>query len=113
MKDVPPSGTVWKDEDGIEWKREFTVPFAASNCQIDPNNPNDFVQKTAEKKGTYGNLLDASRELSEKRAKDHGGTDPVQKKFFDEYKKQRHGVEHMEERKQKTVDKEGYSISHN
>lgn len=113
MKDAPELGAVWKDENGIEWKREFTVPYAASNSQIDPNNANDFVQKTAEKKGTYGNLLDASRELSEKRAKEHGGVDPVQKKYFDEYKKARHGVQHLEERKQQKVDRDGYSISHN
>lgn len=53
------------DENGLEWKRVFQVPNAAVDSQIDANNPVAFIDATKNKKGTYGDLLDKSNELSE------------------------------------------------
>ena len=74
------------DQDGLEWKRVFQVPNASVDAQIDPNSPTAFIDATRNKKGTYGDLIDKSAELSEKRAKQHGGKDPVKEKFLSDYK---------------------------
>jgi len=113
MASAPKVGSTVKDDEGVEWKRVFSMPQASQNTKIDPYNPSDFVEKTRTKKGTYGDLLDASKELSEHRAKDSAdGVDPVQKKFFKDYKDKRHGVEHLREKEQTKVHKEGFTISY-
>ena len=112
MKECPRVSETFKDEKGVVWKRVFTLPFATIDGKIDPNNPNSFVEKTAKMKGTVGNLFDASKELSDKRAKEHGGQDPVQKKFFQDYKAKRHGIEHLAEKKSKKIDKKDFTISY-
>lgn len=82
------------DENGLEWKRIFTVPNASIDTKIDPNSAKEFVQKTGNKKGTVGDMLDLSAELSAKReAKD--GKDSVKEKFFEDYKKKTNGKKHM------------------
>lgn len=112
MREAPKVGDVIKDEKGVEWRRVFTLPFASVDSQIDPNSANDFIEKTGKKKGSYGDILDASKELSEKRAKQNGGVDPLQKKFFQDYSKKRHGLQHLEEKKKTKVDKNGFTISY-
>jgi len=82
------------DENGLEWKRVFQVPNAAVDSQIDANNPVAFIDATKNKKGTYGDLLDKSNELSEKRAKEHGGQDPIKEKFLSDYSKKTKGKKH-------------------
>jgi hypothetical protein len=82
------------DQEGLEWKRVFQVPNASIDAQIDANNPIAFIDATKNKKGTYGDLLDKSAELSEKRAKDHGGKDPVKEKFLQDYAKKTNGKKH-------------------
>ena len=112
-KDAPKIGGFHTDENGVEWKRILTVFNAPMDtvASIDPFNQNDFIEKTGKKKGTFGDILDASKELSEKRKKERG-EDPVQKKYFEEYKKKRHGVQHLEERRQKKVEKNDFTISY-
>jgi hypothetical protein len=111
MKEAPKVDEIITDDDGVKWKRIFTLPFAGVDTQINPDSVNDFVEKTGKKKGTLGNIFDASKELSEKRAKQRG-EDPVQKKFFENYKKQRFGVKHLEELRKAKVDKKGFTISY-
>ena len=111
MAECPKIDEIITDDDGVQWKRVFTLPYASVDSKIDPNNAQDFVEKTGKKKGTYGDLLDASRELSDKRAKENGGTDPVQKRFFEKYRKERYGRAHPEELKKKKIDKPDFSIS--
>ena len=82
------------DENGLEWKRVFQVPNAAVDSQIDANNPVAFIDATKNKKGTYGDLLDKSNELSERRAKEHGGQDPIKEKFLNDYSKKTKGKKH-------------------
>ena len=74
------------DQEGLEWKRVFQVPNASVDSQIDPYSKTSFLDATKNKKGTYGDLVDKSAELSEKRAKDHGGKDPVKESFYKDYK---------------------------
>ncbi len=85
------------DEDG--WKRVFTVPNASIDAQVDPFSSKEFVQKTGNKKGTYGDLIDRSKEMSEKRAQLNGGVDPVKQKYFEQYSKERRGAKHPEQLK--------------
>lgn len=87
------------DENGLEWKRVFQIPNAAVDSQIDANNPLAFVDATKNKKGTYGDLLDKSAELSEKRAKEYGGKDPVKEKFLSDYSKRSGGKKHLSQMK--------------
>ncbi len=84
----------YTDKNGLEWKRVFQVPNAAVDSQIDANNPLAFVDATRNKKGTYGDLLDKSAELSEKRAKTYGGEDPVKQQFLNDYSKKTKGKKH-------------------
>ena len=82
------------EEDGVKWKRIFTVPQTSIDRKVDPFSKNAFIDKT---KGdtTMGDLWDRSRELSDKRAQESGeGVDPVKKKYIRDYKKKRGGKEH-------------------
>lgn len=81
------------DKDGVEWKRVFYIPQASIDSKIDPFDKSSFKEKTGQQKGTYGDLVDRSKEMSEKR-KDKLGYDPVQKKYFKEYSKKRRGLKH-------------------
>ncbi len=83
-----------KNNDENDWIRVFHVPATSIDSKIDPSRPQDFVEKTGKKRGTIGNLLDVSQELSEKRAEIHGGVDPVKQKFFEDYAKNRKGKKH-------------------
>ncbi len=84
---------IFIDEKGVEWKRVWTVPNAAIDTQIDPNNPKDFIRAT-NKPGTLGQMQDRSAELSHKRADRNGGLDPVKEQFYNDYSSKRHGTKH-------------------
>jgi hypothetical protein len=75
------------DEKGVEWNRVFTVPQASIDTKINPDSETDFVVKTGNKKGSYGNLLDASKEASLKREKRYG-KDPLKEKAINKWKKE-------------------------
>ena len=66
MKDEPKT---YIDPEGIEWGRVFEAPQLNTIGKIDPWSNNDFVNKTRDKKGSVGDLLDASSELSAKELK--------------------------------------------
>lgn len=85
------------DEDS--WKRVFTIPQASFDSKIDPFSTKQFVDKTGAKKGTYGDLLDKSAELSQKRADLAGGSDPIKEKYFKEYSEKRRGAKHPDQMK--------------
>lgn len=74
-------------EGGKQWKRIFTVPNASVSSRV-PRTKNEFMSVTSEKKGTLGNVMDLSKEMSERRAKEHGGEDPVKRKYYKDYEKQ-------------------------
>ena len=79
MKDYAP----YRGENGNEdcWERVYETPQISmgrsTSKTVDPYSQNEFVERTGKMKGNIGNMLDYSKELSEKRAADHGGVDPV------------------------------------
>lgn len=73
-------------KDGVKWNRVFTTPNASIDSKIDPFSSRAFLDKTKQK-GNVGDLIDRSKELSERR-KDKLGYDPILKKEVDSYKKQ-------------------------
>ena len=85
--------------DETTWKRIFTVPNASFDSKIDPFKASEFARKTGSKKGTYGDLLDKSAELSQQRADITGGADPVKAKYFENYSKTRRGAKHPSQMK--------------
>ena len=107
MNDEPKA---FSDENGVEWQRIFGSPQLNTAGKLDPWNSNDFVNKTRDKKGSYGDLLDASAEMSEKRAEQRDGIDPVKQKYYDDYAKKRGGQRHMKEIKDKGFENKNVKI---
>lgn len=98
MAEVPRLG----DEveiDGKKWKRVFTKPNASIGTKIDPYSASDFNKSLDGKKVTIGDMFDASKEASEKRAAKEG-EDPIKKAYYDNYAKKRRGVRHVNEKKE-------------
>ena len=94
---------VYIDEEGGEWKRIFYVPQMSMDTEVDPHSSSDYLKATANKKGTLGDLMDYSKELSEQRASKEG-KDPVRDKFLKEYQKNT-GRKHISEAKTYESDK--------
>jgi len=87
----------YTDESGVAWNRVFHAPNANFDTQVDPYSQSDYIKATANKQGTMGDLMDYSKELSEKRAaKD--GKDPLKEKFYRDHEK-KHGRKHQSEAK--------------
>jgi len=61
---------------GVKWDRVWTVPQISMDTKIDPNNPRQFLDKTA-KGGKLGELWDRAGDLSHERADKNGGVDPL------------------------------------
>ena len=106
---------VFFDERGLKYKRVFTSPNYSIDSKIDPFSSKDFAEKTRNKKGTIGDLLNQSKELSEKRGGE--SNDPVLKNYLSSYKKEK-GVKHSSlikkekiEKANKKLKKIGISIS--
>ena len=95
--------------DNIKWNRIFTSPQLNTVGTIDPFNKNQFIDKTANTKGNYGDLLDRSRELSEQR-KEQRGHDSVLNKYFDDYSKDRKGSRHPNDTR--GTKKKGYDVDY-
>ena len=95
---------VYFDSEGLEWKRVFTIPNASIDARIDPHSSKEFVEKTGNKKGTFGEMMDYSKEMSYIRAESNGGIDQVKEKYFKDYADKRGGAKHFDEIKSK-----GYS----
>ena len=77
----------YTDENGKQWRRIYYIPTASIDTKINPFSERDFVNKTGNKKGTVGEVMDLSAELSEKRAESTGKEDPVKRKLFNDYEK--------------------------
>jgi len=93
---------VYFDSEGLEWKRVLTVPNASIDTSVDPYSSREFVEKTSNKKGTYGDMMDYSQELSHTRAEKNGGIDPVKEKYYKDYSKKRNGAKHFDQMKAET-----------
>ena len=94
-------------EDGTQdyWDRVFYPPNFSIDGAINPFSQEEFMRKTENKKGTVGDLMDRSAELSEKRAEQAGGEDPLKRKYFDEYAKARGGKKHIKDKPKVYQDK--------
>lgn len=75
------------DNHGTKWTRLFTSPNANFDTQVDPFSRSDYLKSTENKKGTMGDLMDYSKELSQERASKNGGVDPVAEKFYSDHEK--------------------------
>jgi len=93
---------IYIDESGLEYRRLYSSPNMAIDSQFDAFSSKDFAEKTRSKKGTIGDLINKSKELSEKR----GGNvnDPVLKNFYSSYQKD-NGVKHSSEIKSEKLEK--------
>jgi hypothetical protein len=86
-------------EDGVEWKRVFTIPNASIDTKVDAYDKNAFISKTGNMKGTVGDMLDYSADMSRKRAeKSETGEDPVKRAYFNEYQS-KIGKKHLDDKK--------------
>ena len=97
-------------EDGVEWSRVFLAPNASIDNSIDPFSKQQYIDATYNKKGTMGDMMNLSAELSSKRAEKAGGLDPVKEKFYDNYKKERNGAEHPNRIKEKGYESKNIKI---
>lgn len=97
------------DKNGLEWKRVYLSSQLSTEASIDPWDNNSFVNSTANMKGSVGDLLDKSSELSSMRAEKNGGVDPLKKEYFKNYSKERNGVKHHMD-KSKTYESKNVKI---
>jgi len=92
---------IYIDYDGLEWRRVWHAPNAATDAEID-GSKEAFLRHISNKKGTYGDVMDASKESSEARVKKYGH-DPVKEKHFKEYSKKRRGMKHKQDPSRDTL----------
>jgi|TARA_B110000305_G_C19465813_1_gene657844 hypothetical protein len=81
------------DDSGFEWSRVFIAPNAAIDLDSNPFDQQKFLDKT-QNAGTMGELWDRGQEMSDKRAHQSGGSDPLKDKYFKDYSKERKGAKH-------------------
>jgi hypothetical protein len=110
MKGAPPIGSTVIYE-GKEWKRIPSLPQTNQNTKIDPYSEKDFIKYTGSRKGTYGEMMDLSKELSEKRA-GRSGEDFVKEKYMDEQQKKTNRVpfERKKKKAKEKLDKMGFTL---
>lgn len=105
---------VYFDKEGLQWKRVFTKPTMSIDTQkVDKYSAKDFVKYTANKAGTVGEIMDAAKEMSEARAAENGGVDPIKEKYYEQYAKDRKGQQHPDIAKRdmiKALDKKGIEV---
>lgn len=95
IDNAPKIGSIVKDEDGKEWKRVFSLPEKTfDQTQINPNSALAFEKNNQDKRYTFGDVWKKSAEMSEKRAQERGGVDPIRTAWYDKYAKERKGVRH-------------------
>jgi len=78
------------DEKGNKWTRIFSNPLASVDTKINPFDEKDFVNKTAKKGMTIGQMWDESAQLSEKRQQILGKDnirEQAEQKYFEKTKK--------------------------
>jgi len=103
---------IYIDEFGVEWGRVWTIPHASIDSCIDPFSKQQYIDATYKKKGTVGNMMDYSAELSAQRAEKAGGLDPVKEKFYNNYAKERNGTEHPNRIKEKGYESKDVKVDY-
>lgn len=89
------------DENGVAWKRIIENPNMAVDSKWDAFSERDFINKSATKRGSVGDLWQKSQELSEQREA-KAGVDGVKEKFYADYQKKHRGIKHEQQRKEET-----------
>jgi len=85
---------IYIDQDGVAWERVFTVPQLNTQDKLnEASSSKDFARVTSSQRGNFGDLMDRSKELSERRKKIYG-KDPVKEKHFKDWSKKRRGKIH-------------------
>ena len=85
------------DDNGLSWQRVFSqIGIGIDSQNVDPFSEKQFMEKTANMKGTIGDMMDYSKELSQQRESSRG-KDPVKQKMFDNYKKET-GTTHLKDK---------------
>jgi hypothetical protein len=82
------------------WRRVYVNPTLSFDTQVDAFNQKSFVNSTANKNDTYGDLFERSAEASAKRTEQYG-KDPIKEKYYAEYNKKTNGKLHPEQQKEK------------
>tara|TARA_R100001443_G_C3290881_1_gene162846 strand:- start:25 stop:411 length:387 start_codon:yes stop_codon:yes gene_type:complete len=100
------------EKDGVKWDRVFLPPNTCIDGAIDPFSDRQFLDATKNKKGTYGDILDLSREQSEKRAAQRGGIDPIKEKYYKDYSEARGGAKHPKEIREKGYESKNVKIDY-
>lgn len=77
---------IYIDDKGVEWIRVWHSPNASIDTETDPYSKKDWMKRTAKKGMTYGDMVDLSKELSDKR-ESRNGLDPVKQKAVTSYEK--------------------------
>ncbi len=103
---------IYIDEFGVEWGRVWLSPNAAIDSSIDPFSKQQYIDATYNKKGTVGDMMDYSAELSAQRAEKAGGLDPVKEKFYNNYAKERNGTEHPNRIKEKGYESKDVKVDY-
>lgn len=103
---------VYFDEDHVKWKRVLFSPQFSIDSQIDPFSKNDYLEKTKNMKGNIGDLMDQSRELSEKRASIYGGEDPIKRQYLDNWSKKRGGMIHPKDNSKRSSENKHIKIDY-
>ena len=99
-------------EDGVEWSRVFLAPNASIDNSIDPFSQQQYIDATYNKKGTIGDMMDLSAELSQKRAEKNGGVDPVKQDYYKNYSESRGGAKHPKEIREKGYESKNVKIEY-
>lgn len=89
INEAPPIGSIIK----IKNKKYQRIPSniqAAVDTKLNPFSKEDFIRKT-NKPGKYGDLVDLSREMHERRKDKIGGSDEIREKFAEKSKNKRNG----------------------
>lgn len=96
MKDAP---LTKHPKTGEPVRRVLTggLGFRMSGDKIDPFSQKQFRERTDKKGDTLGALWDRSKEWSQMRAEKSGGEDPIEQKYFADYRKRKRGTPHTVE----------------
>ncbi len=92
--DNHPTWNEVREIEGQKWKRimEERAPLGIIKNST-PSSSQEFLDETKRKKGTVGDLIERSAELSEQRAKQSPtGRDPTRDKYLDNWSKKRGGI---------------------
>lgn len=102
---------IFIDENNLEWIRVYLASELNTVGSTDPWSHSDFMDKTASKKGTVGDMMKHSEELSQMR-KDQMGRDPLKEKYYENYSKKRGGKKHYKEIKEKGYESDKVKITY-